>query len=68
MNDLLNTHTKEHKLLNTSKALTEVLCIRKDDEVGVRRCFGEIYRRGKIHSHLSSHLTFFSFLYMTDQN
>lgn len=47
MNNLLNSHTKERKLLNTSKALTEVLSFRKDDAVGVRRHFGEIYRRGR---------------------
>lgn len=46
MNNLLNRHAKEHKLLNTSKALTDVLPFRKDDEIGVRRRFGEIYRRG----------------------
>lgn len=33
-------HTKEQKLLNTNKALTEVLSFRKDDEVGVKRHFG----------------------------
>lgn len=48
MNNLLNSQTKEHKLLNTSKALTEVLSFRKDDEVDVRRRLGEIYRRGNI--------------------
>lgn len=48
MNNLLNSHTKKHKLVNTSKALTEVLSFRKDDEVGVRRRLGEIYGRGKL--------------------
>lgn len=59
MNNLLNSHTKEHKLLITSKALTEVLSFRKDDEVGVRRHLGEIYRRGKMKKFpfiLSSHI------------